>query len=184
MIVVAIIGILAAVAIPAFSKFQGRAKQSEAKTLLKMLFTVQKSRFTINDEYSSRGDVIGFSFEASNRYFYRTNTCSTVWNRPGPQPSAGYDCISQDTTRYPGTLSAPPALSALDSFAPTTAGVSGSCPLCGFTGTATGNIDTDTVLDQWAISSGGGSQTVTGCNSDAKLVAGVPYLIISDVQCD
>ena len=39
MVVVAIIGILAAVAIPQFSKFQARARQSEAKTHLTTIYT-------------------------------------------------------------------------------------------------------------------------------------------------
>src|SRR3712207_9241843 len=39
MIVVAIIGILAAIAIPNFIRFQARARQSEANTNLKSLFT-------------------------------------------------------------------------------------------------------------------------------------------------
>ena len=43
MIVVAIIGILAAIAIPNFIKFQARSKQGEAKTNLKSLFTAQKT---------------------------------------------------------------------------------------------------------------------------------------------
>jgi type IV pilus assembly protein PilA len=41
MIVVAIIGILAAIAIPNFLKFQCKAKQSEAKTGLKAVYTTQ-----------------------------------------------------------------------------------------------------------------------------------------------
>ena len=43
MVVVAIIGILAAIAIPQYSKFQARARQSEAKVLLAAAFTAEKS---------------------------------------------------------------------------------------------------------------------------------------------
>jgi prepilin-type N-terminal cleavage/methylation domain-containing protein len=43
MIVVAIIGILAAIAIPNFIKFQARSKQSEAKANLKAMFTAEKA---------------------------------------------------------------------------------------------------------------------------------------------
>ncbi|MCP4503285.1 MAG: prepilin-type N-terminal cleavage/methylation domain-containing protein [Deltaproteobacteria bacterium] len=51
MIVVAIIGILAAIAIPNFVKFQCRAKQSEAKTNLKALFTANESYRAEHDKY-------------------------------------------------------------------------------------------------------------------------------------
>ena len=39
MIVVAIIGILAAIAIPSFERFQARARQAEVSANLKSLFT-------------------------------------------------------------------------------------------------------------------------------------------------
>ena len=52
MIVVAIIGILAAIAIPNFLKFQARAKQSEAKTNLKALYTAAKARFSEENNYT------------------------------------------------------------------------------------------------------------------------------------
>ena len=70
MIAVAIIGILAAVAIPNFMKFQARSKQSEAKTNLKALFTAEKAFKLEKDRYSSLVGEIGFSPERNNRYAY------------------------------------------------------------------------------------------------------------------
>jgi len=43
MIVVAIIGILASIAVPNFQKFQRRAKQSEGKGMLATIYTAEKS---------------------------------------------------------------------------------------------------------------------------------------------
>src|SRR6476661_2572888 len=51
MIVVAIIGILAAIAIPNFIRFQARAKQSEAKANLKAVFTAQRAYYQEKDRY-------------------------------------------------------------------------------------------------------------------------------------
>src|SRR5438105_10914081 len=70
MIVVAIIGILAAIAIPNFIKFQARSKQSEAKANLKAVFTAQKAFFQEKDRYSSLTGEVGFSPERNNRYAY------------------------------------------------------------------------------------------------------------------
>ena len=43
MVVVAIIGVLAAIGIPQYSKFQAKARQSEAKLALAALFTAEES---------------------------------------------------------------------------------------------------------------------------------------------
>jgi len=53
MIVIAIIGILAAIAIPNFVKFQCRSKQSEAKTSLKAIFTAEEAYRAEYDVYST-----------------------------------------------------------------------------------------------------------------------------------
>src|SRR5258708_860901 len=73
MIVVAIIGILAAIAIPNFTKFQAKSKQSEAKTNLKAIFTAAKSYFGEHDTFIATAANIGFAPEAGNRYTYDYN---------------------------------------------------------------------------------------------------------------
>ncbi len=70
MIVVAIIGILAAIAIPNFLKFQAKAKQSEAKNNLSAIFTSQISYFGENNAFGSTFPALNFSPEGSTRYEY------------------------------------------------------------------------------------------------------------------
>src|SRR4051812_3149610 len=82
MIVVAIIGILAAIAIPNFIRFQARSKQSEAKANLKALFTAEKAFFQENDRYSSLTSEFGFAPERNNRYaYYLTQSPTNMENR-------------------------------------------------------------------------------------------------------
>ncbi len=85
MIVVAIIGILAAIAIPNFVKFQCRSKQSEAKGNLKALYVAQEAFRGEKDRYASVAAMgpgvlsgntvnsIGFAPKGNLRYQYRTN---------------------------------------------------------------------------------------------------------------
>ncbi|HZL97520.1 MAG TPA: prepilin-type N-terminal cleavage/methylation domain-containing protein, partial [Terriglobales bacterium] len=53
MIVVAIIGILAAIAIPNFLKFQAKSKQSEAKSALAGVFTSETAYFGEANTYGN-----------------------------------------------------------------------------------------------------------------------------------
>ncbi len=95
MIVVAIIGILAALAIPNFIRFQARSKQSEVKANLKSLFTAERSYYQEHDTYSECIKKIGFNPERGNRYHYTVNNtandeaCGTAELRdtaPAPRP--------------------------------------------------------------------------------------------------
>ncbi len=190
MIVVAIIGILAAIAIPNFIRFQARSKQSEAKTNLKALFTAQKSWFAEKDRYETNGAAIGYAPEAGNRYHYRFGPLSP-WQRPGTAPGE-YSEIANDTARFPATSAAPTwAPGTLSGNAPTTVGVGGTCPECGFTGSARGNVDSDAINDAWWMSSGDSTAIATvacsatgGGNSDTTIAAGVAYNNDNDVSCD
>ena len=52
MIVVVIIGILAALAYPNLEKYLKRARQTEAKTNLSAIYTAQKIYFTLHQSYT------------------------------------------------------------------------------------------------------------------------------------
>jgi type IV pilus assembly protein PilA len=73
MIVVAIIGILAAIAIPNFLKFQAKSKQSEAKANLGAIFTGEISYFGEANAYSNF-DAINWSPSGTPRYHYMLGT--------------------------------------------------------------------------------------------------------------
>lgn len=70
MIVVAIIGILAVIAIPNFLKYQARAKQSEAKTNLAALYASEMAHFAEKNTYVDNFNEIGFSVTGSSQLYY------------------------------------------------------------------------------------------------------------------
>src|SRR5512141_792537 len=70
MIVVAIIGILAAIAIPNFLRFQAKSKQSEAKTNLGGIFTAQTAYLGEHNRYGSFAEIAWAPIGSSQRYTY------------------------------------------------------------------------------------------------------------------
>jgi type IV pilus assembly protein PilA len=93
MIVVAIIGILAAIAIPNFLKFQAKSKQSEAKTNLKSIYTAETSYFAEKNSYGTF-QTINWIPVGTARYRYTVVTSGTdlgdtsvtfdAWGTPTP----------------------------------------------------------------------------------------------------
>ena len=128
MIVVAIIGILAAIAIPNFMKFQARAKQSEAKSNLKAFFTSAKSVIAEGTASMPCG-FCGWTPEHNNVYTYRAMAGAEVV-RPSEKPAA-------TSVAAPSTVTA----SAADN-------------LGAFTANAEANIDSDATIDGWMINDG------------------------------
>jgi type IV pilus assembly protein PilA len=85
MVVVAIIGLLSAVALPNFKRYQSKSKTSEAKLQLAATYTSQTAFFADYDTYGSCLQAMGYdpSVEAPQRYYtvgtgtYGTATAST-----------------------------------------------------------------------------------------------------------
>jgi len=172
MIVVSIIGILAAVAIPNFFELQARSKQSEAKANLKAIFTAEKAFFQERNRFSTLTGEVGFEPERNNRYAYFLAASGPLQARAGSVGARGttFTGIQVDTFKY-GSAQA-------QAYSPTTcftaAGLT-SGPTPGFVATAQGNIDADVVIDQWSVSSKSRTfNTSRICSADASNPAGEP----------
>lgn len=68
MVVVAIIGVLASIAVPAVNKYIAKARQSEAKTNLASLYTSEKAFYAEYSAYDNRFAAVGYSPEGQLRY--------------------------------------------------------------------------------------------------------------------
>ena len=191
MIVVAIIGILAAIAIPNFIKFQARSKQSEAKSNLKSLYTAHKAYFADKDSYVNTVNQIGFAPERGNRYAYRNGGNASYNDRSTASetaPSAA-EFVTVDTFKFSTATSNPAAVVPSSSFAaaqtPAFPGVNGTCPTCQAGMFAVGNIDNETTgNDVWFATTGSGTVTASCGNGTEVVAGGNPFNVYNDVSCD
>jgi len=197
MIVVAIIGILAAIAIPNFIRFQARARQSEANSNLKTLFTGLR---TFSKRPHSEIRVPGFAPERGNRYSYHMNEpCTSAEDRSDIDPvrSSTDDCIEADRFKFPGMpglfTPIPPTgvtwnSKATDNGMDRAPGLFGTDENWDFFGMAAGDVDNDSsdTADTWIVSSSDGLVTpacpTTGGVSE-PVSAGEPYNANNDVNC-
>ena len=137
MIVVAIIGILAAIAIPNFIAYQAKSKQSEAKVSLGAIFT----------------SAVAFQAEATPQTYVPASIGQIGWQPSGsPRYSFWY---AVGASNGPGTATAFTGSSTATgpcnvTQAPTIGNTVAASP-SGFTAGANGNIDGDAACDQWYI---------------------------------
>ena len=131
MIVVAIVGILAAVAIPNFMTYQAKARQAEAKVILGGAFIAATSVF-----FSEHGTYVvtaitdlSFVPVGTPRYSYWFDVNGAPTSIPGGS-----------TATVPCNVNSPPP-GVLSTGAAFTAG-------------AKGNIDADPTCDEWTINDG------------------------------
>lgn len=125
MIVVAIIGILAAIAIPNFMTYQAKARQSEAKVGLGGIFTSAVSYFAEFSTYAApSATAIGYAPSGTPRYSFSYGSVGVNTFNNSTEPLCNL-----------ATTANPPASSA-----------------SGFTAGARGNIDADTAFcDEWSM---------------------------------
>jgi len=156
MIVVAIIGILAAIAIPNFMKFQAKAKQSEAKTNLGAIYVAQVAYFSNTNTYANTiaapvAPAVVTCLQQGNTILFVDNNsndgtgcfCAMNWE-PAGQNRYTYEC---GTTPH-----------ILDAHVGTSFYAAGCSPVIvtnstsvSFKAAAVSNVDSDTDPDCWSI---------------------------------
>ena len=87
MIVVAIIGILAAIAVPTFNNFQKKARNTEAKNGLGALYTTLTAYNAEYGNYGTGTDLAGFSHDTGGNYGIGF-AGGTSGGTPGTAPNA------------------------------------------------------------------------------------------------
>ena len=99
MIVVAIIGILAAIAIPNFLTYQCKSRQAEAKTNLGGIRVSQEAYFAEFDTYTGVWDNLGFAVKGNQRYSYTIGGGATTF---GATADGTQGTVSDDEWRMSG----------------------------------------------------------------------------------
>ncbi len=138
MIVVAIIGILAAIAIPNFLRYQAKSKQSEAKTNLGAIGENAESYNAENSTYVTNFTGLGWAAQGKTRYAYFYGGKDTA-----------HFLVNTDAT---GDKTTGTWLAASDWTTPNSGDYSGVDPGASqtyYTAAAMGNIDGDATLDEW-----------------------------------
>ena len=155
MVVVAIIGMLAAVAIPQVSKYMERAKQSEAKGALSGIYTSNQSFFSEFNIYDQRFTVIGYAPAGQLRYNVGWNaaggTCALA--NYGYTATVGAPDVAASTFCGSGSMNANGCWLLADGQAGSLAGAA-TALACNstFTAGAAGRLQSATgVIDTWSI---------------------------------
>ena len=157
MVVVAIIGILSAIAVPNFKKYQAKSKQSEAKIQLAALYSAEVGTSADYDTYATCLPEMGY--EQSPRGYYligfaaaydahvQFSTCATG--------GAAATVVAGSTQSAFAALSftSPPLnyLAAVSSNRPGTISSATATTQTSFTAAAEASISSAVTLDMWTI---------------------------------
>lgn len=154
MVVVAIIGILAAVAIPQYQNFQSKARQSEGQAMLGALYGAETAYIGQWARYFADFTDIGFAPRGNINYHVGFNGAGTPvapddTNYPGPTVAGGAATIFNTTIAADvakGWAGTTPTSRACATLA---AGDVSANDM--FTAAACGNIDSDATEDIWSV---------------------------------
>ncbi len=167
MVVVAIIGILASIAVPQYRKFQAKARQSEASITLGAIKSLESTQLAANSSYSACLGQIGFSREstaANARVYYAvgfgTAPATSALCGNGSQQCNGFQWPSTGTAALAPCPATDAVFAALSFERPLTVAVAatsitgGAVRATAFTAAAHGNIG-GTRTDIWTITQDG-----------------------------
>ena len=98
MVVVAIIGVLASLAVPRFKTFQAKARQAEAKTNLAHLYTLQQSYYADYDSYWKGDNTFGFEC-SQNELGFMVTPCD-IDGKYSKNKRYSYKVVSGDSMEF------------------------------------------------------------------------------------
>jgi type IV pilus assembly protein PilA len=131
MIVVAILGLLAAISVPSYLTWKTRSNQAEAKANLGAIYSTEIAFYGEKNRFSGFSEL-GFTVQGgSQRYTYRTQ--------------------ATDSAGTPGAIETIVPPSGISPENTVIGAASMTMAIPGFTATATSNIDNDPTIDQWHV---------------------------------
>jgi len=157
MVVVAIIGILAAIAVPNYQKFTAKSKQTEAKSNLSAIYSAERAFFAEWQTYNGGFGVVGYQPSGTLRYNhgFSANIALPANHPQGAITPADFN-TNNVTVCGQGAFGAGQAINCRLMLLPVPPGpiaaavvVGGLAP--GFTAQARGDIDGDPMVDVWTI---------------------------------
>lgn len=175
-LILAMVGLCLAVAVPNFMRFPKRSMMSEAKSNLKAAFVAEKSYFAEKDVYSETIEKMGFAPERRNRYLYLVSTTGDLLVQGAPDGGEHTGVFADED----GTSPKPDNRLIMSSIPSTLLGEVGvKCEAdggCDVTVVAAGNIDSDATIDVWSIS------TKERIIAGETVTPGMPFNHVNDVE--
>lgn len=154
MVVVAIIGILAAIAVPNFQRFTAKAKQSEAKSNLSAVYSAERAFFSEWQMFQGGFGDIGYLPSGMLRYTHGFSAnVPRPTNPPYPLANATPPDFNTTVVCGAGVINAAGCGNIVTPVAPGALGaatINNAAPPI-FTARAQGDIDGDATVDAWTI---------------------------------
>ena len=158
------------------------SKQCEAVANLKAMFTVEKGYFQEKDAYDTHIDVVGFEPERFNRYRYvLTADPVSIEDRSTTLMIKSYTDQGVDADVYTYPLLIYPKITSGPCIGGPAWGITGNSPVV-FTGAAYGDIDGDSTLDVWTISTYSRFLSGSDCDAVGYVPSGEPSNDHNDVN--
>ena len=152
MVVVAIIGILAAIAVPNFQRFTAKSKQSEAKSNLSALYSAERAFQAEWQTFAASFNVVGYAPTGTLRYnhgfaadFATAAGAGLPLNYTGPPSNATFN-----STPHCAIVTNGCAVNQIPVAPGGVAGTAMAAPT--FLAQARGDVDGDATIDIWTMS--------------------------------